>query len=129
MFTEKESDYLNSQRLSRIATVDPTGQPDVTPVGFEFDGNVFYIGGHNFSNTRKYKNVQAGHNKIALVVDDLRSIDPWYPRGIRIYGTAELVEREGRLGHGVYLRITPQVSWSWNVEGPSMHKNLHTEQL
>ena len=128
MFTEKEIEYLKSQRLGRIATVDPAGQPDVTPVGFEFDGSAFYVGGHNVASTRKYKNVQAGYSKVALVVDDLRSVEPWHPRGIRIYGRAELLEREGRLGHGIYLRITPHVSWSWNVEGSSVHKTRHAAQ-
>ena len=44
-FTEEEITYLRSQRLARIATVDPEGQPDVAPVGFEFDGTYFYVGG------------------------------------------------------------------------------------
>jgi pyridoxamine 5'-phosphate oxidase family protein len=39
-------------------------------------------------------------------------------RGIRIYGRAEgPVERVGMVGPGHYLRITPTVSWSWNLEG------------
>ena len=37
-FTDEESAYLRSQRLARIATVAPDGQPDVVPVGYEFDG-------------------------------------------------------------------------------------------
>jgi pyridoxamine 5'-phosphate oxidase family protein len=65
---------------------------------------------------RKYKNVQAGNARVALVVDDLISVNPWRPVGIRIYGSADIVRRNGRLGEGLYLRITPTVSWSWNVE-------------
>jgi pyridoxamine 5'-phosphate oxidase family protein len=45
MFSEKELSYLKSQRLARIATVSNTQQPDVAAVGFEFDGEHFYIGG------------------------------------------------------------------------------------
>ena len=26
--------------------------------------------------------------------------DPWTPRGLRVYGTAELIEREGMFGPG-----------------------------
>ena len=38
--------------------------------------------------------------------------------GIRIYGDADgPVEREGMVGPGFYIRITPAVSWSWNMEG------------
>jgi pyridoxamine 5'-phosphate oxidase family protein len=119
-FTEEEIAYLGSQRLARIATVDSGGQPDVAPVGFEFDGTYFYVGGLDPAKTRKYRNVQAGNVKVALVVDDLVSTDPWVPRFLRVYGTAELVEREGQFGPGgsaKYLRITPDISWSWNLAG------------
>ena len=44
-FTEEEAAYLQSQPLARIATVGPDGQPDVAPVGFEFDGTYLYVGG------------------------------------------------------------------------------------
>lgn len=129
MFTAKEISYLKSQPLARIATVARDGQPDVTPVGFEFDGTYFFIGGHSLTNTRKYENIQAGQPKVGLVIDDLKSVEPWYPRGIRIYGTADLVERDGRLGHTTYIRITPQTSWSWNVEdegATKRHKTIHS---
>jgi pyridoxamine 5'-phosphate oxidase family protein len=125
MFTEKEIAYLTSQRLTRFATTAPDGQPDVAPVGFEFDGEAFYIGGYDLSTTRKYKNVQAGQAQVALVVDDLVSVNPWQPRGIRVYGRAEVVEHEGYAGRGDYLRITPQVSWSWNIETPKIFKTVH----
>ncbi|MGH3392764.1 MAG: hypothetical protein ACRDOO_28180 [Actinomadura sp.] len=32
-------------------------------------------------------------------------------------GDAELVERQGRFGPAAYMRITPTVSWSFNLEG------------
>jgi pyridoxamine 5'-phosphate oxidase family protein len=130
MFTEQESAYLKSQPLARIATVSLDAQPDVAPVGFEFDGRYVYVGGHTLTETRKYKNVQHGSTKVALVVDDLVSVNPWNPRGIRIYGIAEPVEHKGRFGPGVYLRIKPRVSWSWNIEpasegGFAVHKIVH----
>jgi pyridoxamine 5'-phosphate oxidase family protein len=40
-FSDEEVAYLRSQRLARLATVAPDGQPDVVPVGFEFDGRSF----------------------------------------------------------------------------------------
>jgi pyridoxamine 5'-phosphate oxidase family protein len=55
MFTEKEIAYLKSKRLARIATVEKDMQPEVVPVGFEFDGKSFYVGGHHPTVTRKYK--------------------------------------------------------------------------
>ena len=116
-FTEEEVAYLRSQRLARIATVDADGQPDVAPVGFEFDGTYVYVGGIDPARTRKFRNVQAGNAKVALVVDDLVSTDPWTPRFLRIYGTAEIVERPGQFGPAPYLRITPAISWSFNLGG------------
>lgn len=126
MFTEKEVAYLQSPRLARIATVAPDGQPDVTPVGFEFDGDRFYVGGRNLEETRKYQNVAAGNRKVALVIDDLASVNPWRPRGIRVYGEAEPVERKGRLGQGTYLSIRPRISWSWDVEDAGLHRTRHS---
>jgi pyridoxamine 5'-phosphate oxidase family protein len=116
-FTEDEVAYLKSQPLARLATVDADGQPDVAPVGFEFDGTYFYVGGRAPERTRKFLNVKAGQVKVALVVDDLVSTDPWTPRFLRVYGTAELTERPGRFGSGPYMRITPEISWSWNLGG------------
>jgi len=55
--------------------------------------------------------------KVALVIDDLVSVDPWSPRYLRLYCAAELVDRPGRFGHAPYLRITPTISWRWNLDG------------
>ncbi|GAA1284580.1 hypothetical protein GCM10009609_57190 [Pseudonocardia aurantiaca] len=60
-----------------------------------------------------------GHpHQVRLVVDDLVSFDPFIARGIRVYGVAEQpFERVGFVGPGVYIRVTPTVSWSWNMAG------------
>jgi pyridoxamine 5'-phosphate oxidase family protein len=113
MFSEQEQAFLQEQLLARIATVAPDGQPSVDVVRFEFDGAHFYIGG--FQASRKYKNVVAGNKKVSLLLDDLKSVQPWEPRGIRIDGIAEAVERQGRFGPGMYLMITPKVSWSLTI--------------
>jgi pyridoxamine 5'-phosphate oxidase family protein len=116
-FTEAEIAYIRSQRLARLATVSSDGQPDAVPVGFRFDGTYFYVGGSDNTRTRKYLNVRDGNTRVALVVDDVASVDPYAPRFLRLYGTAELVEADGYSGPGTYLRITPTVSWSWNLDG------------
>ncbi len=118
MFSEQELAFLRAQPLARIATVDNEEQPTVDAVGFEFDGAHFYIGGHQLETTRKYQNIVAGHRKVSLLIDDLKSLRPWQPRGIRIHGIAEIVQRQGHLGPGSYLAITPRVSWSWGMEEP-----------
>ncbi|MEV4452739.1 PPOX class F420-dependent oxidoreductase [Streptomyces mirabilis] len=116
-FTEEEIRYLRSQRLARFATVSADDQPDVVPVGFEYDGTYVHVGGVDPAKTRKSCNAGAGQTKVALVIDDLVSTDPWTPRYLRVYGTAELVERKGRFGVAPYIRVTPTVSWSFNLEG------------
>ena len=118
MFSEKEIQFIKSQRLARIATVSAGLQPDVAPVGFEFDGKQFYIGGLQQEKTYKYKNVANGNMKVALVIDDLESVNPWRPRGIKIHGLAEIVEREGRSGPALHLKVTPEKYWSWGIERP-----------
>lgn len=117
MFSAQEIAYLDAQRLARIATASTQGQPDVAPVGFEFDGVDFYVGGLDLRKTLKYKNVQ-NNPRVALVVDDLESLTPWTPRGIKVHGRAEIVVREGSMGSGEYIRITPQKVWSWGIEQP-----------
>ena len=112
MFTEKEIHYLKNQPLARIATVSAAMQPDVAPVGFLFDGKRFLITGFDVSRTFKYKNIQAGNHQVALVIDDLVTIDPWVPRGIKVHGTAEIVEMKGQ----PVLIVHPERHWSWGIE-------------
>ena len=119
MFSEREVNYLRSQRLARIATVSKELQPDVAPVGFDFDGTCFYIGGLNLVKSLKYKNTLE-NPKVSLVIDDLESINPWKPRGIKIHGVAEVVTREGYAGSGEYILIKPEVKWSWGIEEPAI---------
>lgn len=59
-FTPAELDYLRSQPLGRLATVDAGGSPQVNPVGFRVtsSGDVL-IGGYAMARTRKYRNVAA----------------------------------------------------------------------
>ncbi|GAA2685710.1 PPOX class F420-dependent oxidoreductase [Nonomuraea recticatena] len=118
-FTDEEIAYLRSQPLARLATCAADGQPDVVPTAFEFDGAHFWIGGGpTVVATRKFRNVEAGGHQVALVIDDLVSLDPFVARGIRIYGHAEQpFERVGMVGPGIFIRITPTVSWSWNLAG------------
>jgi len=132
LFSQKEIEYLKSQRLVRIATASVSSkeegeqgsiQPDVVPVGFDFDGEYFYVGGMNILKSTKYKNVLK-NNKVAIVIDDLKSVDPWDPRGIKIYGTADVVNRQGGYMEGTghsnpqYIRISPKKKWSWGIEEP-----------
>jgi pyridoxamine 5'-phosphate oxidase family protein len=98
-------------------------QPDVVPAGFDFDGDHLYVDGINILKSAKYKNILKNRN-VAIVVDDLKTVDPWDPRGIRIYGTADAVTRQGRyMDHTLhstfhYIRIRPKKKWSWGIDEP-----------
>ena len=119
MLSNPETEYLKTQRLARLASVSPKGQPEVSPVGFEWDGVAFYVGTHDpafFPMTQRVKNINRGNARVSLVVDDLVSVDPWTVRGIKVLGTAQIVEHKGIFGPGKYLRITPRVSVSWGIE-------------
>ena len=118
MFSEKEIAYLQSQRIARIATVSPDGKPDVAPVGFAFNSGRFLVGGMDIKRTLKYINAKATA-RAAIVVDDLPGGDPPQPRGIKVHGSARIIEAEGYLGPAEYIEITPQQYWSWGIEAPA----------
>lgn len=126
MFSKPEFDYLKSQRLARFATVNSKGQPDVVPVGFEFDGKYFWIGSHNqqiFLLGMKYKNVKNDNKLVSLTVDDLESVNPWKPRSIKVNGVAEIMDHDGIFGKGKYIRVTPKTSWSMGILGLTLPKD------
>ncbi len=119
MFSKPEVDYLKSQHLARIATASRKGVPEVSPVGFQYDGKYIFVGSHDqkiFFTTQRYNNIKNGNPHVSIVVDDQVSIDPWRVRGIKISGEAEVVEHNGMFGPGRYLRITPKTSRSWGIE-------------
>ena len=122
MFSEAETNYLKSQRLARIASASARGTPEVSPVGFEFDGKYFWIGSHSqeiFFRTKRYRNIASGNRRVSIVIDELASVTPWKPRGIKVSGTAEVMEHDGIFGHGKYFRVTPRVTVSWGIEPPT----------
>jgi pyridoxamine 5'-phosphate oxidase family protein len=49
------------------------------------------------------------NKRVALVIDDLLTVNPWQPRGVEVRGTAELCDEDGR----AYVKITPSVKRSW----------------
>lgn len=122
VFTPEELDYLHSQRIGRLATVAPDGQPQNNPVGFFVDpeSGTITIGGFAMATTKKFKNVQRG-SAAALVVDDLVSVDPWTVRGVEIRGTAEaLTDHDPPMPamSREVIRITPKRIISWGLNGP-----------
>ena len=120
-FSEKETEYLRGQLLGRIATIGSDGTPHVVPVGFRLsdDGEAIEVGGHGMGASKKWRDLQA-NPQIALVVDDLQSVNPWTPRGIEVRGRAELHSEGGeKFGSGwdaAWIRIVPRRIVSWGVD-------------
>ncbi|MFH8619326.1 PPOX class F420-dependent oxidoreductase [Streptomyces sp. NPDC017979] len=117
-FTETERAYLATQRLGRLATVDPGGQPQANPVAFfpQPDGTIL-IGGLALATTKKWRNLQK-NPKVAIVVDDIASVTPWRVRGVDIRGVAELLTGPHDLGPHFseeLIRIHPRKIHSWGL--------------
>src|SRR5438105_2494197 len=90
IFTDAELDYLAGQRLARLATVGSDGVLQNNPVGFRYnpEADAIDIYGRNMGASRKFRNVEA-NGQVAVVVDDIASLDPWRVRGIEVRGDAE----------------------------------------
>lgn len=122
-FTPSEVEYLESQKIGRIATVGAQGQPHVVPVGFKLDAEhgALEIGGTQLGASKKFRDLRA-NSAVAFVVDDLQSIDPFTPRGIEVRGRAELFEQGGeRFGEGwddAWVRIAPRRIVAWGIDTP-----------
>lgn len=120
VFTENELDYLQRQRLGRLATVDAGGNPHVIPVGFRYnsEADTIDIGGHDLVRTRKWQHAEH-HPRVAFVVDDV--LPPWQPRSIVIEGDAELLDSGGeRFGDGFapeIIRLHPVKILAWGIDG------------
>lgn len=123
-FTPAEIDYLRTQPLMRFATASPTGRPDVAPVVFELDGDDIVTSGFDIAKTVRYRNV-AANPRATVVIDDLASMNPWSPRGIKIIGSCVVESADG----GERFRITPEVIISWAINDttpgiPSMERRV-----
>ena len=120
-FTPDEIAYLQSQRLGRLATVGPDDQPHVVPVSFRYNPghDTIDIGGHGFAGRKKYRDVQR-NPRVAFVVDDLASVDPWIARGIEIRGEAEVLSTGGKEIMPQFdddmFRIRPRRIISWGID-------------
>jgi pyridoxamine 5'-phosphate oxidase family protein len=101
-FTPAEIAYLQSQRLGRLATVGPDGQPHVVPVSFRYnpDEDTIDVGGHGFAQRKKWRDAQR-NPRMAIVFDDLASVEPWRPRMMEVRGQADVLASGGEaIGNG-----------------------------
>ena len=126
-FTSAEIEYLRSQRLGRLATVNSAGEPHVVPVSFRYNAELdtIDIGGLNMSQSKKFRDV--GRNgRAAFVVDDV-ILAPWQARGIEVRGRAETVASGGQEIMANFapemIRIFPTRIIGWGLDGDAYHPN------
>jgi pyridoxamine 5'-phosphate oxidase family protein len=119
VFTDKELDYLAGQRLGRIATVGPDGQPHVVPTSFRYNAehDAIDVGGLRMSQTKKLRDVQRT-GRASIVIDDV--LPPWQPRMIEVRGTAAVLQSGGRALNERFedtiVRIQPTRIISFGIE-------------
>jgi len=123
-FTDKELEYLNGQRLGRIATVGQDGQPHVVPTSFRYnpEHDAIDVGGLRMSQTKKLRDVQRT-GRASIVIDDV--LPPWQPRMIEVRGTATVVPSGGKAirenFEDTIVRIQPTRIISYGIDpGESM---------
>lgn len=108
-FTPAEIEYLGSQRLGRLATVNDNGEPHVVPVSFRYNPELetIDIGGHGNGKSKKFR--ESAGKPVAFVVDDV--LPPWKPRFLEIRGRAEALATGGKSIRPEFddelIRITP----------------------
>ena len=113
VFTEVELGFLvGGRQLARIATVGPDGTPHVVPVGFIYNAarDTIDVGGRELQRTKKFRDV-ARTERVAIVIDDLESVDPWHPRGVEVRGRGEAIALPTPL-----IRIHPERIVTWGLE-------------
>ena len=122
-FKPHEIEFLRDTALGRLATIQPNGTLQNSPVGFAYNetlGTIDIFGFH-MSKSQKYRNV-AGNPTVAFVVDDIVSTDPWRVRCLEIRGTAEQADAppsQGAAGDELdkaIIRITPRRIISFGID-------------
>lgn len=117
-FTPSELEYLNGQTLARLATVRLDGSLQNNPVAFVVDGDSIVIGGYDLPSTQKFRNLRTNTN-VALVADDIASVDPWVVRGVEIRGNAVAevdVDPPVEWMSRSLIRIKPDRIISWGLD-------------
>jgi pyridoxamine 5'-phosphate oxidase family protein len=127
-FTTAEIEYLKSQRLGRLATVNQAVEPHVVPVTFRYNAELdtIDVGGHNIGSSKKFRDIARNAN-VAFVVDDV--LPPWQPRFLEVRGRAELLPEGGQtISPGFapeLIRVFPKriISFGLSTEGNAVPRS------
>jgi pyridoxamine 5'-phosphate oxidase family protein len=129
VFTDKEREYLATQRLGRIATVGPDGQPHVVPTSFGYNAehDAIDVGGLRMSQTKKLRDAQRT-GRASIVIDDV--LPPWQPRMIEIRGTATVLPEGGKALNERFedtvVRIQPTRIISFGIDSGDLTANARS---
>src|SRR5919201_1013935 len=129
VFTDSELGYLAEQRLGRIATVGPDGQPHVVPTSFRYNAehDAIDVGGMRMSQTKKLRDVRRT-GRASIVVDDV--LPPWQPRMIEVRGSAMVIPSGGKAFgehfEDTIVRIEPARIVSIGIEPGEMMSNARS---
>jgi pyridoxamine 5'-phosphate oxidase family protein len=129
VFTDAERDYLAGQRLGRIATVGPDGQPHVVPTTFRYNAehDAIEVGGLRMSQTKKLRDVRRT-GRASIVIDDV--LPPWQPRMIEVRGTAVVIPSGGKAFgerfEDTIVRIQPVRIISFGIDSGDVTANARS---
>jgi hypothetical protein len=74
------------------------------------EGDSIVSGGLDITKTVRYRHLRE-NPRATIVIDDLASVEPWQPRGIKVRGRAIVEDDSGR----PRIRIDPEVVSSWGL--------------
>jgi pyridoxamine 5'-phosphate oxidase family protein len=119
-FSDAEVCFLGRQPRGHLATLGPSGSPQVKPLGFTYNPalGTIDITGFNMAGSAKYRNVQANPG-VAFVVDEVTEQSMEGAHFLEIRGVAETAvgthDRQRHLAPEI-IRIHPRRIVSFNVD-------------
>ena len=88
----KKDEFLKSQKVLRLATIDKNKTPHITPVWYRYVGKKFYVGTN--SKTQKAKNISK-NNRVSFCIDVGINAPNIY--GVMGQGEANLIKNESKV--------------------------------
>lgn len=120
VFTDAEFAFIKEQKIGRLATASPSGEPDVAPslAIYKRSLGAFLFGGQGIERTRRYNNARR-NGQASLIFDDVRW-EPYELRGLKFSGSIEVHVADDEINLGTMgiplLVFRPQRKWSWGLE-------------
>ncbi len=86
MTKEETESYLKEAKTARLCSLNENGTIHAVPVWYLYEDGQFKMGAPQ--NSRKAKNIRRNRN-VTILIDD-SDVEPRQPKGIIIYGRAEI---------------------------------------